>query len=699
MLSDYTLDTESFKEIMEEAKNMVVSLYPEWTDFNYHDPGITMLELFSWFKEGQQYFLDQIGTEHKKKYLKLLGMSQLHKRAAQAFVHINAEEEFTVLKGTKLSAKTICFEADRTQSILHNAITECFHGNRSLEHTCASERLKNHETVRMFLFGENPQEGDACYIGFEEPLKIKENIGIFMQFEQRMGMQRNPIGTKMFFPMLALKFEYFSDGAWKEIEELTDTTFGMLQDGMIYFCVHQKMEHIKVFGRKAYYIRIRVEESDIDVAPVLEKIEWNVLPVIQKDTWVEYEESVYKRKNEKCCVRSFSYLSMEGKNDLYMKKNQIYYRIPVYEKLIDYENGAAEFVFDMPVQGEDKILIVSYSEHPKVKKCLGIGNGFPYQEFDLGSTDVMAEQTKILVHEIGTGDGYCRWQQVDDFGNSKPEDKHFKIDAREGKIIFGDCEHGMAPEGEVILISFAETLGEAGNVKKGKINRFLNIESENIEIWNEKDASNGKNEETLEECFFRARKKIKRPDTAVTYEDYEKYVKATPGLMIESCKVISAGEMDAMQGKREENTLAIVVKAVGETQKRQLSENYKRNILAHLEQYRMLGTQIDIIAPRYISLELCLDIVTKPHFLDAKERIQQVVNHYFDKLSEKFGSTIIYSELYGIIDMLDCVAGINEITLDIRDGKTSVTQDGNIILPPNGVIELKNVQYLLALSD
>lgn len=66
MLSDYTLDTENFSEIMEEAKNMVISLYPEWTDFNYHDPGITMLELFSWFKEGQQYFLDQIGTEHKK---------------------------------------------------------------------------------------------------------------------------------------------------------------------------------------------------------------------------------------------------------------------------------------------------------------------------------------------------------------------------------------------------------------------------------------------------------------------------------------------------------------------------------------------------------------------------------------------------------------------------------------------------------
>lgn len=697
MLSDYTLDTETFRDIMEEAKNMVVSLYPEWTDFNYHDPGITMLELFSWFKEGQQYYLDQIGNEHKKKYLKLLGMSQLHRKPAKAYIQASATEEFTILKGTKLGAGTVCFEVNETQCILDNRIIECFQGNKQLEHACDGERLRQNEKFRMFLFGENPDKDEACYIGFQNPLKTGENIGLFIQLEKRI--KRNPINTELFFPMLKLKYEYFSAGEWKEIEELTDTTFGMLQDGMIYFSLQHEMESVEVFGREAYYIRIRVEESDIYVPPILEKIKLNVLPVLQKDTWVEYEEVSFEKKEGKCSVKVDSYLGIEGQNDLYIEENQVYYHIPVYAKSIDAENGMAEFVFDMPEQNGDQVLVVSYSERPKLKKCLGIGNGFPEQEFELFSTDVMTEQLEVLVHEIGTGTGYCRWERVDDFGNSRPEDKHFRVDAEEGKIIFGDCEHGMAPEGEILLISFAETLGEEGNVKKGKINRFLNIETENISIWNEEDASNGKNEESLEECFFRTRKLLKHPDTAVTYEDYERYVKETPGLMIESCKVIPADKMSAVKEKWEENTIFIVVKTVGGSEKRELSESYRKNILSHLEKYRMIGTKIEITAPRYISLELCLDIVTKPHFLDAKERIQQVVESYFKKLSEEFGATISYSELYGIIDMMDCVAGINEITIDVKDGKVTTTQDGSLVLPPNGVIELKEVQYLLTLSD
>ncbi len=53
MLPNISLDNDRYKDIMDEARNLIVSLYPEWTDFNYHDPGITLLELFSWIRESQ----------------------------------------------------------------------------------------------------------------------------------------------------------------------------------------------------------------------------------------------------------------------------------------------------------------------------------------------------------------------------------------------------------------------------------------------------------------------------------------------------------------------------------------------------------------------------------------------------------------------------------------------------------------------
>ena len=56
MLPDINLDNEYFDDILDNARNSIASIYPEWTDFNYHDPGMTMLEMFAWLKESQQYY-------------------------------------------------------------------------------------------------------------------------------------------------------------------------------------------------------------------------------------------------------------------------------------------------------------------------------------------------------------------------------------------------------------------------------------------------------------------------------------------------------------------------------------------------------------------------------------------------------------------------------------------------------------------
>lgn len=694
MLSDYTLDTENFQEIMEEAKNMVASLYPEWTDFNYHDPGITMLEMFSQIKEGQQYFLDQIGLEHKKKYLKLLGETVQKRKEAQAFVKISTEDNLLIAEGTKLSAGEICFETEGMQSILYNTIKFCFCGSEQIEKEEIEEYKK--ESLHLHIFGENPLEGDCFYIGFEKGLPIEETIGFYVELNESVRQNRNKI-TNEFFPMLEFSYEFFSGDKWREISNVRDTTYGMLNDGMLFVCLESPMDKMSVCGKEAYYIRLRVTKSDIDIPPVLENIHFNMIPVVQRDTWIKAEEISLEESNSRNFVKGYTYLAINGMNDLYYKIEDIYYSIPAHEKYIDVQKGEVKFLFDkIPKEAAQDILLVSYSNHPMNKRCIGIGNGFPYQEFDLPSQDVIEEEVEILVHEVGSGSGYSRWNRVEDFGASRSEDRHYRIDAQKGKLIFGDCERGMAPEGEIIIISFAETLGEDGNVKKGKINKFININNQSVEVYNPKDAYGGKNKESIEECFFRARKGLKYPETAVTYKDYERYVMETPGLRMKSCKVILADQMQTIQRKNEENTLFIVVEP---RDQRELSQNYKKNILAYLENYRLLGTKIEIISPHYIPLEVCLDIVTKPHFLDAKARIEKVALEYFQKISESFGAVIVYSELYGIIEMLNCVSSVNEITIDVRDRKVTRMQDGNILLPPNGVVELKDIQYFISLED
>lgn len=695
MLADYRLDTELFSDMMDEARNMAVSLYPDWTDFNYHDPGITMLELFAWIKEGQQYFLDQIGTEHKKKYLKLLGMALRHRTAARASVFLETQKDFALLKGTRFYAQDVVFETAHRQSIICNALTACFHARNGLEHDCAGERPGYQEGLQLPVFGLQPQRGDAWYLGFAQALPQRETIGISIHLAKLLdGLRRAPLQGPLYAPMLRLCYEYFAEDGWHKIEKLTDETYGMLADGMLYLAVEKKMQQAELYGKRAYYIRIRVEESDIDFPPVLESIRINAALLIQTDTWICSEEKTAQERDGKYMVSTDSWLGVTGTNELYLKSGELYYPLASVEKYIRQEEGKAELLFRLPERFsgtdlEQKILIVSRAGHAGLR-CPGIGNGLPEQDYELPFREALQESIEILVQETGGQGGYARWQRVEDFGASLPQDKHFTADTQEGRISFGDCIHGMAPEGEIRLISAARTLGREGNVKKRKICRLVReTETEEpIQVFQDEDAAGGKDEESLESCFQRAKREFRHPDTAVSYADYERLIKETPGLVITACRAVPAGKMHMIQENSAENKLVFVVQSGG---KNGLSLSYRRNILAHLEPYRLLGTSIRLIAPCQIPLEVYLDVTVKPHYHNAKEQIRQAVEHYFQELSGSFGAVIVYSGLYGRIDMLACVAAVNDMTLDVKDSRVQAAEDGNLILPPNGMAQLIQV--------
>lgn len=701
MLEDYSLDTENFREIMEEAKKMVIKLCPLWTDFNYHDPGITILELFSWLKEGQQYFMNCIGDEHRQKYLEFLGIFREGKKPAVTFVDIDTERNFIMPEGTKLFAKDVCFETLRSQGIFRICISECFQGKRELKSCCKKEQLSGKENIMMPVFGENPGVGERFYIGLDCPVPAGVGISFYFNFAKDLKVRRSPISEPMYYPMMKIKYEYFSGGMWREIEEISDDTYGMLQDGIIYFRIKEEMEKSSVYGREAYYFRMELIECEVDVPPIISGIKLNVFQVIQKDTCIKCEEVKLKKEGDlKCRAVSGSFLGTEGENRLYIKRGELYYPVLYHEKYILRDRGESEFVFKTAKNEGDAVLIVSYSKDSKVKKCIGIGNGFPNQEYELWTDDIAAEDIQILVHEIGGAGALRRWERVIDFGASLPQDYHYVVDSEKGKIIFGDCEQGMAPEGEIILISASETLGDRGNVKAGKINHsVLSLRKGNIKINHPKDAVGGRNEESLDSAFIRAKALLKHPDTAVTYEDYENYVKSTPGLMIESCKAVPAGRLKPVGvGK---NRMTIIVKPAYKQYHNAISRNYRKNILAHLDKYRMVGTCVEIIPPKYVPMELCLDLSIKRHYVNAEALVKETVREYLKKLSEKYGAYIIYSELYGILDMQKCVKSVNGISIDIREPKALRTKDGNILLPPDAVIDIcpENVKYLISMSE
>jgi len=73
-LSLENLDNKTFEQLVEEAKKRIPIYAPEWTDFNLHDPGITLIELFAWLTEMQVYRLNKVTDESYRTFLKLVGI-------------------------------------------------------------------------------------------------------------------------------------------------------------------------------------------------------------------------------------------------------------------------------------------------------------------------------------------------------------------------------------------------------------------------------------------------------------------------------------------------------------------------------------------------------------------------------------------------------------------------------------------------
>lgn len=66
------LDDRSYADLMAEARALIPAVYPEWTDHNPADPGITLIELFCWLIEMLIFRADQIPDRHRLVFLRLL---------------------------------------------------------------------------------------------------------------------------------------------------------------------------------------------------------------------------------------------------------------------------------------------------------------------------------------------------------------------------------------------------------------------------------------------------------------------------------------------------------------------------------------------------------------------------------------------------------------------------------------------------
>src|ERR1044072_4111536 len=71
-LSLPNLDDRRYDDLLDEARSLIPSYAPEWTNHNPSDPGVTLVELFAYLTEILVYRVNRVTDDNKRAFLKLI---------------------------------------------------------------------------------------------------------------------------------------------------------------------------------------------------------------------------------------------------------------------------------------------------------------------------------------------------------------------------------------------------------------------------------------------------------------------------------------------------------------------------------------------------------------------------------------------------------------------------------------------------
>jgi hypothetical protein len=240
---------------------------------------------------------------------------------------------------------------------------------------------------------------------------------------------------------------------------------------------------------------------------------------------------------------------------------------------------------------------------------------------------------QVSLREAGVSE---RWSARRDLLSSAAPDRAFVVEAEaDGRSMlrFGDDVFGRRPAaGAVFHARYRVGSGTAGNVGAGLSvaeSTLFHLASAQPDIvtgttppiaavWNPLPARGGVEPETIESVRQRAPSALRgAPERAVTLADYEALAQRV------DASVQRAGASLRWTGSW--RTVFLTVDRHGAAE---VDAEFERELIAKLERYRLAGHDLEADAPRYVPLELAIDVcVRREHFrADVQAALEAVLS-------------------------------------------------------------------------
>lgn len=349
---------------------------------------------------------------------------------------------------------------------------------------------------------------------------------------------------------------------------------------------------------------------------------------------------------------------------------------------------------------------------------LGESSGVAGQRFHLSRTPVAVDDPMLQLDTTDTSgsEGWQRWELVETFAGSGPEDRHFQLDPVTGEIAFGPAlrlpEGGVRQYGAVPLkgakvraTAYRIGGGRAGNVARGALSVLRTSIPYVSKVENREAARGGVDGESVAEAKVRAPISLRAQDRAVTVRDYEELTRraAPEAARIHCLPVDERTKLDGKEAGVGAVRLLVVPQAVADVggflRFEQLvpGDELLSRVAAYLDERRPIGTRLAVGPPYYQGVTAA---VTLHAFrgLEADLVRTGAVNalySYLDPLTGgptgqgwPFGRAVHSGELYAVLQRVPGVEMVDQVRLHPADPLTGKRGDAadRIELDPSALV-------------
>ncbi len=264
------------------------------------------------------------------------------------------------------------------------------------------------------------------------------------------------------------------------------------------------------------------------------------------------------------------------------------------------------------------------------REMLGVSNGTREQVFRLRHWPLLSRDHNEDYLLVFNGQEEQHWKEVDDFGDSRADDRHYTLDGQDGTLRFGPVlpmpSGGVARFGAVppmgsrlVFRQYRYGGGKEGNVAPEEINVLKTSLSYINRVVNWRAARGGTDSEDIELAKLHAPARLRTHNRAVTRADFE-YLTYKASSQIGRAYCIAPGVV--IPGADTEDELAqpgqvivLVLRALEEQKNKQPFDKYIEPSELVLPDYLLQEVQRSIAARAMLGVEV---IVRSPALLSIK---------------------------------------------------------------------------------